>query len=132
MKLNECSWVAVISESEKDSKVVFYNYQGDENEEITSFSSFFEAVKETINYPKGDDLVSKSYEGETTSAFYATASSVIQDYEEYSGKEMDVPVVKSVVIDCYNGGVNFAQLPTLISQTERTVDCFYNDEVVSL
>lgn len=130
--LNECSWVAVISDTDSEPKVVFYNYKGGEYEEINTFSEFFEVAKELVSLPKGDDVQMKNHEGEFTSAFYATGSSVIQDYEEYSGKEIEIPVVKSVVVDCYNGGVTLEQIPTLISQTEKTLDYLDNDEVISI
>lgn len=131
-KINECSWVAVLSETDKDSQVVFYNFKGNLEESINSFEEFFEVAKEFISLPKADDLVVKNHEGKTTSAFYATGTTVIQDYEEYSGKEIDVPIIKSVVVDCYNGGITLDQIPNLIAQTEKTVDCLDNDELSSV
>lgn len=131
-KINECSWVAVVSKTEEDSKVYFYNNKGTLEEDIGSFAMFFEAVQDVVDFPKGDEKEMRSYEGENSSTFYVTATTIIHDYEEYSGKEIEVPVIKSLVIDCYNGGVTLEDLPKLIEVTEKSVDRLDSDEAIQV
>lgn len=112
------SWVAVITKTDVEPRVIFYNYYQDNLDGVDSFESFFEAAKEEANLHY-DTTTSTNHITEDYGTYYASGSEVFSDYDEYSGKPCDVVKVESVILDCFKGGLTLDDLPNVINQADN-------------